>query len=141
MKFTFVCLNCAHEFSELVTETRHPRTLGCPECGSKFVERVVSDWSVIQNQSEDVTCGSRTFCEECGLCEFSKRKPESESKIKTIQASGFSASNQPNKRPVVKIPVEKGAPVPPMYEPFTMPQKKSKKITIPIKKAEKKRKK
>ena len=148
MKYSFVCLTCSHQFSELMTETKHRRGLRCPNCGSKFVEQNFTvGFGVAANEP---ACGSGTFCEECGLCNRAQSTGDrAQGTEHRGQSTGDRAqinlANQSNQNSEAHISVAKEAPFPPppMEEYFTMPlpQPKPKKIVkIKVKKVVKKKK-
>ena len=69
MKLDFVCLNCTKEFAKVLTESNHVRKVKCPDCGSSFVQQNIQNWpELLSNRTEKVSCGSKTLCDECGLC-------------------------------------------------------------------------
>ena len=62
--YEYVCPACRHEFDELIRNDRDERTLVCPKCGAKKVQRKLSTFAA---HAATGTSASRSGpCATCG---------------------------------------------------------------------------
>jgi putative FmdB family regulatory protein len=64
--YEYVCQSCQHPFEQLVRSAREERTLTCPSCGSKQVDR---QFSVIARPPESAAAPPPGPCGQCGTAD------------------------------------------------------------------------
>ena len=74
--YEFKCTRCGHQF-EIFTSISDREYAECPECGSKQLTQLISNFYVIGVSTSCATCATR----ECSSCKITEEKPKSESRM------------------------------------------------------------